>query len=56
MAKSTKLTSTKKRVKIKELPAAQKKMSSKAMKKVKGGLKIEMEDVLVTGVTSNKRK
>lgn len=57
MAKSSKLTSTKKRVKIKDLPAAKKKISGKAMKKVKGGAgTIEMEDVMVSGVTSKKRR
>ncbi len=37
MAKSTKLKSTRKRVSVKDLPAAKKKVSSKQMKKVKGG-------------------
>jgi hypothetical protein len=38
MPKSSKLTSTKKRVKVKDLSATEKKMSGKDMKKVRGGI------------------
>jgi len=44
MAKSTKLKSTKKRVKVKDLPAA-KKVSGKDMKKVKGTGKPGFQDM-----------
>jgi hypothetical protein len=47
MAKSSKLKSTKKRVTVKDLPAA-KKMSGKDMKKVKGTGKPSYHDMSVT--------
>lgn len=37
MTKSSKSKSTKQRVKVKDLPAAKKKMTAKELKKVKGG-------------------
>lgn len=52
--KSGKLKSTKKRVKVKDLPADEKKLTGKDMKKVKGGLTVTMQDVMVSGVTSKK--
>ncbi|MBC7909919.1 MAG: hypothetical protein H7Y30_05435 [Pyrinomonadaceae bacterium] len=38
MPKSSATKSTKKRVNVKDLPAAEKKLSEKQMKKVKGGM------------------
>jgi hypothetical protein len=55
MATPKKLKSTKKRVKVKDLPAGEKKMSKKEMEKVKGGLTVTMQDVLVSGATPKKR-
>lgn len=54
MPKSSKLKTTKKRVKVKELPETEKKMSGKDMKKVKGGYTVVMQDVMVTGNTPKK--
>jgi ribosomal protein S1 len=54
MATSKKLNSTKKRVKVKDLPAEEKKMSGKEMKKVKGGMKVTLVDAFVTNATPKK--
>lgn len=53
MPKSTKLKSTKKRVKVKDMSASEKKLSGKEMKKVKGGAPV-LQDVMVTGSTPKK--
>lgn len=47
MAKSSTTKSAKKRVEVKDLPAAKKKTSTKEMKKVKGGG--EVQTITVTG-------
>ena len=46
MTKTPKLKSTKKRVKVKEIPSRAKKLGSKDMRKVKGGTYIHVEPVV----------